>query len=807
MENDILVIPVTDIENENNAVLIDKHIDAIPDIISHKTEVNNRRVLIKSEKTEAILQVTDKIRKLGFTVPVIKKTFPVQGMTCASCASSVESILSYQSGVLSAAVNLADNTVTVGYLPENKDVHDFQKALQMVGYDLIVADTDSEMEMVDAARKDALEKQRMNLIWAGVFAVPLFIIGMFFMHAPFASYLMWGLSTPVLFIWGRQFFVNAWKKIKHGSVNMDTLVALSTGIAYLFSVFNTLYPQYWTSKGLEAHVYFESAGIVIAFILLGKWLEERAKNQTASSIRLLMDLQPQTVTRLLEGGATEVCSISSLQTEDLILVKPGEKIPVDGIITSGESAVDESMLTGEAVPVEKNRDAKVFAGTINQKGSLTVEVLKAGKDTYLSHIIQRVREAQGSKAPIQKLVNRIASVFVPVVLGIALLTFVVWAVFGGENGVSQGILAMITVLVIACPCALGLATPTAIMVGVGKGAEKGILIKDAESLEIACKTNTVVLDKTGTITEGKPKVTDWIWEEGVSEKARLKGIIYAMELQSGHPLADAVLQTYQNIIFPSVEITECKNIMGKGVTAKAGNEYYFIGSPRQMEKLNVKISSALSRQIQTFKGEAKTVILFMDTHQVLAVIAIADKVNPHSKEAVKMLLDKGIAVYMLTGDNPQTAKAVADSVGIQQVRAEVMPSDKEAFVMALQKEGKAVAMAGDGINDAQALSRADLSIAMGRGTDIAMEVAKVTLIHPDLRLIPQMIQLSQFTVSVIRQNLFWAFAYNVVAIPIAAGVLFPFTEFMLNPMIAGATMALSSVSVVSNSLRLKYMLA
>ena len=802
-KTDILVIPITDIENENNAILIRKHIDAIPDIISQKIEVNNRRALIKTENKQSIQDLIAKVRSLGFTIPVLKQSFGVTGMTCASCASSVESILSYQTGVLNSAVNLADNSVTIEYLPENQDARDFQTALQAIGYDLII-DSDAAAETIEAARNDAMNRLKNNLIWASAFAIPLFIIGMFFMNMPFANYIMWALATPILFVWGKQFFVNAAKKIRHGSVNMDTLVALSTGIAYLFSVFNTLMPQFWTDRGLEPHVYFESAGIVIAFILLGKWLEERAKGETATAIKMLIGLQPKVVTRMLPDGNTEECEIGNVKINDLLLIKPGEKIPVDGIVSEGNSFIDESMLTGEPIPVSKAEKDKVFAGTVNQKGSLSVIAIKIGKETYLSHIIRKVKEAQGSKAPIQKLVDKIASIFVPVVMGIALLTLLIWGTFGGENAFTQGLLAMTTVLIIACPCALGLATPTAIMVGVGKGAEKGILIKDAESLESAHKIEVVILDKTGTITEGKPRVTDWIWEENLTDKDRLKGIIYTMERKSEHPLADAVMHSFAGAVIPLADIKEYKIIVGKGVTAKVGSEYYFIGTPKQMEKQNIKISSVLSKKIQSLRNEAKTVILFMDTQNVLAVIGIADTLKEHSKEAVQMLLEKGIEVYMLTGDNLQTALAVAKAVGIRNVKAEMMPSDKETFIQSLQKEGKTVAMVGDGINDAQALARADVSIAMGRGTDIAMEVAKITLIHPDLRLVPQAIALSKQTVSVINQNLFWAFVYNVVAIPVAAGLLFPLNGFMLSPMIAGAAMAMSSVSVVTNSLRLRY---
>jgi Cu2+-exporting ATPase len=581
---------------------------------------------------------------------------------------------------------------------------------------------------------------------------------------------------------------------------MDTLVALSTGIAFLFSVFNTFFPEFWHARGIHPHVYYEAAAVVIVFISLGKLLEERAKSKTSSAIKMLMGLQPKTV-RVLINGVEQELSIASVKVGDIILVRPGEKIPVDGIVTNGSSFVDESMISGEPIAVEKDAGKKVFAGTINQKGSFKFEAQKVGGDTILAHIIKMVQEAQGSKAPVQKLVDKIAGIFVPIVIGISILTFTIWMLVGGEDAFTHALLTSVTVLVIACPCALGLATPTAIMVGVGKGAENNILIKDAESLELAHKVNVIILDKTGTITEGKPMVTNLHWEDRASEKYR--GVMYGMEIQSEHPLAQAVAIYLKDQGATQVPVTSFESITGRGVSAKYNNAPFFIGNRKLMEEKNSKVSKTISSLADEWQAEAKTVIYFSNHENVLAVVAIADKIKATSKAAVEALNKKGIEVYLLTGDNLHTAQAVAKQVGVNHFKGEVLPADKAAFVKQLQSEGKIVAMVGDGINDSHALAQADVSIAMGKGSDIAMDVAKMVLITSDLQSIPKALNLSTKTVRGIRQNLFWAFIYNVIGIPIAAGLLYPINGFLLDPMIAGAAMALSSVSVVSNSLRLR----
>lgn len=728
----------------------------------------------------------------------IKQSIPVLGMSCASCASSAQSIVQAQDGVIQAEVNYATGNLTVEYQADKTDVNILQKAIQSGGYDLLLEEESRKQETLEALHEAHFKSLKSKTIWAILLSLPVVVIGMFFMNIPYANQIMWAFSTPVVLWLGRDFFINAWKQTKHRSANMDTLVALSTGIAYIFSVFNMFFPHFWHQRGLHAHVYFEAAAVIIAFILLGRLLEEKAKGNTSTAIKKLMGLQPKTVIVIQPNGTEIETTIEAVNVGDIILVKPGEKIAVDGIVISGNSYVDESMLSGEPVPVLKNEHEKVFAGTINQKGSFQFKALKVGKETMLAQIINMVQNAQGSKAPVQKLVDKIAGIFVPVVIGIAILTFIIWLIFGGENSVVQGLLAAITVLVIACPCALGLATPTAIMVGVGKGAEKGILIKDAESLELAKKTDTIILDKTGTITLGKPEVIGIKWLHNDEQK----DVLFSLEKQSEHPLATAVVNylNHANI----TPISHFESITGKGAKAQHNTEWYFVGNKKLLSENQISISEELLKQEKEWTQLSYTVTWFSDSKNALAVTAISDKIKETSVMAIKELQSMGIEIYMLTGDNEATAKVIAEQTGINNYKAEVLPQDKANFVKELQNQGKIVAMVGDGINDSTALATADVSIAMGKGSDIAMDVAKMTIISSDLSKIPPAIKLSKQTVTTIKQNLFWAFIYNLIGIPLAAGILYPINGFLLDPMIAGAAMALSSVSVVSNSLRLKW---
>lgn len=735
------------------------------------------------------------------TAKLTRATFPVLEMTCAACAVSVESMLKATAGVVSASVNFANQTALVEYDDKLAKPQDLRAAVQAIGYDLLVETEDPAAEQ-EKARLEQLAQIQRQTIWSAVLSLPVVVIGMFFMEAPYAGYVSMILTAPVVFWFGRRYFINAWKRARFGKANMDTLVALSTGIAFTFSLFNTLFPEFWHSRGLHAHIYYEAAAVVITFISLGKWLEERAKSSTSSAIRKLIGLQPRTV-RISDNGAEREVPVESVKVGHIIVVRPGEKIAVDGVVSSGSSNVDESMISGEPFPVEKHPGVEVFAGTINQKGSFQFEARKVGADTLLAQIIRMVQEAQGSKAPVQQLVDKVAGIFVPVVIGISLLTFIMWVVLGDTNAITHGLLAAVTVLVIACPCALGLATPTAVMVGIGKGAENHLLIRDAESLELARRVNVVVLDKTGTLTEGKPVVTESRWSVPDTEASALRNVLLALESLSEHPLADAVVDMMKQQHAQGVMLTDFKSLTGKGVEAKWNGVRYAVGSRRLLEDAGIQLSDEFLSTITRWEENANTVICFMDASRLIAILAIADRLKPTSVEAVKALRAMGIEVHLLTGDNVHTASAVAGKAGIEHVQAGMMPSGKADYVKALQAQHKVVAMVGDGINDSQALAQADVSIAMGRGSDIAMDVAKITLITSDLLAIPKVINLSIRTVKGIRQNLFWAFIYNLIGIPVAAGVLYPFSGFLLNPMIAGAAMALSSVSVVSNSLRLK----
>ena len=724
-----------------------------------------------------------------------KETFPVLGMSCASCAARVDKTLNGQPGVQEASVNYAAATAQVVYDADECSPLVLKAAVQQAGYDLLVEtenDITDEAEKAHAARYESLKKRTL---WAIVLAVPIMVLSMAFMHVGWVNYVVWLLSTPVVFVLGRGFFVSAWKQLKHGTCNMDTLVALSTGIAYLFSLFNLFFPQFWLARGIEPHVYFEASSVIIAFILLGRLLEERAKRNTSAAIRKLMGLQPKTVTVWTSEGE-RILPITAIRQGDTVVVKPGERIAVDGVVSEGQSYVDESMLSGEPVPVRKQKDAKVYAGTINQKGAFRFVADKIGQDTLLAQIIRMVQDAQGSKAPVQKLVDKIAAVFVPTIIIVALVAFVVWNLLAAENGFTHGLLAMVTVLIIACPCALGLATPTALMVGIGKGAENGILIKDAESLEVARKVDTVVLDKTGTLTEGHPQVTDAIWLE---EEA--KHILYSLEKSSEHPLAEAVVKYLKNI--PGRDVKNFGVLSGKGVEGYIEGKKYYAGNLTLLQEKGIVLGEVLKKKAESWTSEAKTVIALADEQKALGVLAITDRLKPTTVQAIEELHKQGIEVWMLTGDQPEAAREVAKQVGIAHYQAGVLPQEKATFVQTLQAKGKKVAMVGDGINDSAALAQADLSIAMGQGSDIAMDTAMVTILSSDLVKISETIRLSQLTVRTIQQNLFWAFFYNLIGVPIAAGVLYPINGFLLNPMIGGAAMAFSSVSVVTNSLRLR----
>ena len=727
----------------------------------------------------------------------IKNTYPVLGMSCASCAARVDKTLNALPGVYQATVNYATAVAQVEYNPEICSDATLQSAVQDAGYDLLVDTGEDAADKAEEIRLTRYRKIKRRTVAALLLSLPIMVISMFFEDISSLKYVLWILATPVVFGLGREFYINAWRQLKHGTSNMDTLVAVSTGIAYTFSVFNLLFPDFWLSRGIEPHIYFEAASVIIAFILLGRLLEERAKQNTSTAIKKLIGLQPKTVTIIVDSDERTV-PITAVQKGDTILVKPGERIAVDGMVVTGESYVDESMLNGEPVPLHKQSGEKVFAGTINQKGTFRFIADKIGSDTMLAQIIRMVQDAQGSKAPVQKLVDRIARFFVPAIISISIIAFVAWIFLAPTNGFTNGLLAMVTVLIIACPCALGLATPTAIMVGIGKGAEKGILIKDAQSLEIAQKIDTIILDKTGTITAGHPIVVESLWENGFEHSRK---ILYSLEKLSEHPLSDAVVNTLQNE--KEISIDKFENVPGKGVKGVVGSQTYYVGNLSLLNDNHITIASHLQELANKWTQKAKTLVWFADSTQAIAAIALTDEIKQTSAQAISQLQEMGVEVYMLTGDNAISAQAISRKVGINHYKAGVLPNEKAQFIKELQANGKKVGMVGDGINDSAALAQADLSIAMGQGSDIAVDTAMATILSSDLLKIPETIRLSQLTIKTIYQNLFWAFIYNLIGIPIAAGIFYSVNGFLLNPMWASAAMAFSSVSVVLNSLRLK----
>ena len=714
----------------------------------------------------------------------VKKNFPVNGMGCASCVARVQGAISSQKGVSECNVSLATNSAQVTYDPQVVTPADIRKAVTDAGYDLIVVDGDDSGDEAeseaDRLKEDYYRSLKRDTIAAVILALLTVLLGMGFGDFPYKGYVLCALATPAVFWCGRRFLETAWKQACHGSSSMDTLVALSTLISYLFSAFNLLFPHVWTSRGLEPHLYFESSVMIVTFILAGRVLEERAKRGTTASIRELAGLQPKA---------------SGLMPGNIFTVKPGSRIQADGEVVSGSSYVDESMLTGEPVANHKGPGDKVFAGTMNQKGSFEVRAEKVGKDTMLSAIVRMVKDAQGSKAKIQNTVDKVAAIFVPVIICISIVTFLCWTFLAPEDGLAKGLLSMVTVLVIACPCSLGLATPTAIIAGIGNGARKGILIKDADSLQVAKDIDIVALDKTGTITVGHPEVIRERWFCPEDETGKMRNVLLAMELKSEHPLAAAIVAAVHSSDMSAspAELESFEAVPGIGIKARSGGNEYSAGNEVPPE--------AAGEQWKNEEGS--TVVCFRQAGRVLALFAVSDQLKDSSAGAVSGLKNIGVETVMLTGDKAEAAEKIADSVGISLVKGSMLPQDKASFIKKLQEEGHKVAMAGDGINDSAALAQADLSVAMGKGSDIAMNTAMVTIVSSDLMKLVQMVKLSRDTVKIIRQNLFWAFIYNILAVPVAAGVLYPVNGFLLNPMIAAACMSLSSVCVVTNSLRLR----
>lgn len=732
---------------------------------------------------------------------IIKETYQVEGMSCAVCAQSVESMLSSLDGVNYASVNYASASVLIEFDESKVKPTDFERSIDNIGYKIIIQQEAEGILDIEEKEKSKLKKAKYKAIASILFAFPIFSLSMFFPKFPNANWIMLFLTIPVLGWFGRDFFIIAFKQAKNKSTNMDTLVALSTGTAFLFSAFNTIFPNFLISKGIQPHVYFEAAVVIIALILLGRYLEEKAKSRTSDSIKKLMGLRVKTA-RVFRNNQELEIEIDDVKINDILLIRPGEKIPVDGKVIEGNSSVDESMITGEPIPVEKNENDYVIGATINKTGSFKMQAEKVGKNTMLSQIIEMVKNAQGSKAPAQKMADKIASIFVPTVISIAIISFLTWYFLGPNPKLTYSFVTLVTVLIIACPCALGLATPTALMVGIGKGAEQGILIKNAETLENARQIDVVVVDKTGTITKGKPEVNEIVWLKSDVQRDQILEDILAIEKKSEHPLASSIVSYLSVLSNNSLNVVHFNSQTGKGVSATIYENDYLIGNYQLMKDNQIDIKEE-QLYFADYGAKSRTQVFITKNKILVAVICISDKIKENSVRAIKKLHSMKLQVHMLTGDNQNTAKEIAKQTGIDHFKAEVLPQDKLNYVKDLQQKGYRVAMVGDGINDSPALSQADMGIAMGHGTDIAIESADITLVKGDLEKIAMSIKLSKATVNTIHQNLFWAFIYNIIAIPIAAGILYPINGFLLNPMIAGGAMAFSSVSVVLNSLRLK----
>jgi Cu+-exporting ATPase len=734
-----------------------------------------------------------------------KITVAIGGMTCAACVNRIEKALGKLEGVSEAQVNLATEKATLLYRPDKVGKTEFRKTIEDLGYEIRGFEAEFSADREAKARSLEVRNQKRKFLISAALSVAIFMGSMpewfpwwpEFLQYHFTLFL---LTTPVQFWAGWQFYRGFWLALKHRTSDMNTLIAVGTSAAYIYSTVVTFFPQWFRARGLDLGVYYDTSAMIITLILLGKLLEAIAKGHTSSAIKRLMGLQAKTA-RVVRNGQEMDIPVEEVRKGDGVIVRPGEKIAVDGIVREGNSAVDESMLTGESLPVEKHAGDPVMGGTINKTGSFKFEATKVGKDTALAQIIKLVEEAQGSKAPIQRLADRVASVFVPTVISIALGTFAVWMIFGPKPGFTLALLNFVAVLIIACPCALGLATPTAIMVGTGRGAENGILIKGGESLETIHRVNTILFDKTGTLTQGRPAVTDIVAEKGFDRTQVLEWAASA-EKGSEHPLGEAIVRAAEENGLGLKPVDAFEAIPGQGIKAKINGDAILLGNLKLMEENGVELDG-IEKDLERLAGEGKTPMLVARNHSAAGIIAVADTLKPYSKEAVEALQRMGLEAVLITGDNERTGKAVAAQMGINQVLAEVLPWEKSQQVKRLQEEGKVVAMVGDGINDAPALAQADVGIAIGTGTDVAMESSDITLITGDLRAVVTAIQLSKRTIHTIRQNLFWAFFYNVLGIPIAAGILYPFWGILLNPMIASAAMAMSSVSVVSNSLRLR----
>lgn len=809
MADKTINIPVTGMSCANCALTIERTVKKVPGVKTASVNFATEQASMSFDPDQVqVEKLVEKIQDAGYGVAKATVDIPVTGMTCANCAMTIERTLKKKvPGVVNASVNFASERASVEYIPSLTGIDEMIQAIEKAGYGAIRPDDalegdDAELQARRAEIRDQTAKFAVGL----AFTIPLFILsmgrdfGLFgaWAHAPWVNWLFLVLATPVQFYTGWDYYSGGFKSLRNRSANMDVLVAMGSSVAYVYSLVLLLIP------GLGHHVYFETSAVIITLIKLGKMLEARTKGRTGGAIRKLMKLRPKTASIEVDGQEKEI-PVSQVRIGDRIIVRPGEAFPVDGAVVDGESSVDESMLTGEPIPVDKQAGDSVAAGTINGEGRLRIEARKVGKDTALARIIRMVQEAQGSKAPVQALADRVAAVFVPGVIGIALLTFILWWLIGGEF--VPAMIRLVAVLVIACPCALGLATPTAIMAGTGKGAERGVLFKNSEALELASKLDTVVLDKTGTITVGKPAVVDVVCLDGnFANDNEFLRLAASAERGSEHPLGRAIVAEATKRGLSLLEPKSFKASRGLGMSATVDGREVLAGKPGWFLEMGLDLGP-LDQKLSSLQNQGKTVVVIGVENKIAGLIAVADRVKPESKDAIESLHRQNIRVVMLTGDNSRTAEAIASEVNIDEVVAEVRPEDKSARIREFQEQGKRVGMVGDGINDAPALAQADVGMAIGTGTDVAIETGDVILASGSLRGVPRAVELSRATMRTIRQNLFWAFFYNVVLIPVAAGVLFPF-EFLpsylrqLHPILAAFAMAMSSITVVSNSLRL-----
>ena len=790
------------------AARVEKGLASLPGVVTAAVNFASESATVSFESGAVNgADLIETVKGLGYGARLSRQTLSIEGMHCASCVARVEGALQKLPGVVTASVNIGSDEAVVDYLPGAVSMTELTSAIEGAG-DYHVRPV-TEENPVDAEREARLRQFRSlrNKVAMGAVLSVLIMLGSMPMLFPPAEHiplpirhlLLWILTTPVLAWAGRGFFKGAWSGLRHRTADMNTLVAVGTGSAYLYSVAATLFPG-WLGRGGEVHVYFDSAAMIITLVLLGKMLEARAKARASDAIRRLLDLAPKTASVVREGIEKEI-PLEAVKVGDVVVVRPGERVPVDGVILEGRSSLDESMLTGESLPVQKGAGDEVIGATLNQTGLFRFEARRVGRDTVLSQIIKLVREAQGSKAPVQRLADRVAAVFVPVVIAIAIVTFAIWMVFGPPPALTRALMHFIAVLVIACPCALGLATPTAIMVGTGVGAEQGVLIKGGESLERLHHVDTLVFDKTGTLTFGRPALTDLSTLNGFKADDLLK-MAASAEQGSEHPLASAVVSAAEVRGLTLSDAQDFSAVPGKGIRAQVDGQSIKVGTLRFLADESIDITD-LQPLWDRFTGEGKTAMAVAVQGRAAGVLAVADELKPEAPLVIAELKKMGLEVVLLTGDHRRTAEAIAQSAGIDRVIAEVLPKDKDAEVRRLQAEGRVVAMVGDGINDAPALARAQVGIALGTGTDVAVEAADIALLKGDLWGIVKAIRLSERTLKTIRQNLFWAFFYNVLGIPLAAGALVPFFGIALKPMFAAAAMSFSSVTVVSNSLRLK----